>query len=154
MDGAKERRAPRVRFIAGRSGSQPANGWRETALHSDQLRPGEPPSSVASSHESFTGEQAGGNTRTGSLRRVGPARQIAAPVWKLQHARRWLGSARMTHAQTIRTQMLPLASRLRPGVRSSPSPKARLDAYTLRHGNCRRSHKLRATGTSIPWSHR
>src|SRR4029077_10818883 len=113
MDDAKERRDPRVRSIAGRRGSQPANGWWEAGLHSDQLRTAEPPGSAASSHESFAGQQAGGNTRTGSLRRVGPARQIAAAVWRLLHARRWLGSARLTHARTIRTQMLPLASRLR-----------------------------------------
>src|ERR1700687_102521 len=98
MDGAKERRDPCFRFIAGRRGSEPANGWWEAGLHSDQLRSGEPPGNVASSHESFVGKQAGGNTPTGSVRRVGPARQIAASVWKLRHARPWLCSARTTHA--------------------------------------------------------
>src|ERR1700676_289357 len=85
MDGAQERRDPCVRSIAGRRGSQPANGWWEAGLHSHQLRTGEPPDNIASSHESLAGEQAGGNTRAGSVRRVGPARQIAVSCGRARH---------------------------------------------------------------------
>jgi hypothetical protein len=50
--------------------------------------------------------------------------------------------------RTIWTQMLPLASRQRPGVRSSPSPRSRLAACTSRRGNCRRS-RLRRRGRMV-----
>src|ERR1039458_10270633 len=50
--------------------------------------------------------------------------------------------------------MLPLASRRWMGVRSTPWPRSRLGACTWRCGKCCRSRKLRATGTSIPWSRR
>src|SRR5450759_2753527 len=50
--------------------------------------------------------------------------------------------------------MLPRTSRRWMGVRSSPSPRSRPGACTWRRGNCRRSRKLRVSGTSIPWSRR